>query len=376
MRWRLWKVSPWRKLLFRGLAAAMVAAVMATAGCFAVSSQAQRDFRPVNEPLTPEQSAFAAETPKYLRPESATYLTFPEWYLVFNPQDYGQFLHTHPPSEFPYFTSIGQLWNGYAQVAGIANRHYPIDYGNHLMLAVIGTSSTGEWIIKGVYENSVGRIFEWVGGGAHTPEDAYAADVATDYGNFVPTRPWFEYPYGHAFTGLWSKTDFFGPHFLRKGERKFFLSVEYGVKFLYAGVIRLASHAVYGVADTEVYLSAREIPEAAFAIPGVKKIRTLSDGLSVITVPHYQGFTDTLPLLARQGVQFSEVAGNDEMLVTFIAPAAWTYNLSAGHPLFTMELLGGQPLKRVAIQAPVKSLGNILREIEAQGLRLEHLFDY
>ena len=365
-----------RFCLFSCVTAGLVATIVITGGCVVTSHKAANRFHPVNDPVSSEHRALIASIPKYQRPESGTYLTFPEWYLVFNPQEYAQSLAQHPPSRFPYFKSIDQLWTGYAEVYGATKRTYPFDPGKHLMVMVISTSSTVEFTIKGVYENTVGRLSELSAGNHRTSEDDYAAQVAKDYGDFIPTLPWFEFPFGHKLTKLWSQNRFFGRHFPRKLERKFFLSLEYGVKSLYAGVIRLASHAVYGVADTEVYATVHDIPENAFDNPNVKKIKSLSDGSFVITVPHYQGFTDTIPLLARQGVQFDDIAGNDEILLTIIASADWTYDLAAGNQLFTMELLSDTDSKRVAIQAPVKSLGALLREIETKHLRIEHLYDY
>ena len=365
-----------RHVIRAALLLSLASVAVSISACAIVARNAQADFRPIHEPIAAEHSAFIAQTPKYQRPEDATYLSFPEWYLVFNPQEYAESLRHRPPSQFPYFKSTAQFWRGYAEVYGIARRHYRYNFGANLMVAVIGTSSTVEWSVKGGYENTVGRLSEWIGGGALTDEDTFAADVARDYGNFIPTRPWFEFPYGQKFVALWSATNFFGPHFVRKWERKFFLSFEYGAKWLYAAVIRAASHAVYGVADTEIYASAHHIPDAAFAIPGIKKVKSLGAGAWVVTLPHYQGFTDTVPALARLGVDFDEVAGNDEILLTLIAPAAWNYNLTDGRPLFAMDRLTDAAQKRVAVQVPIKSLGKILREIESGGLRLEHLFDY
>ena len=75
------------------------------------------------------------------------------------------------------------------------------------------------------------------------------------------------------------------------------------------------------------------------------------------------------------GAEFEEIAGNDEIMLTLISPAGWTYDLAGGKPLFTMKLLTGDA-QRVAVQVPVKSLGGLLREMDARHLRLEHLFDY
>lgn len=371
---RLLKSRSLRRFLVGSILFGVAGIALCTVTFIVVASRAQLDFRPVQEPISTELRAFIDKTDKYQREESSTYLTFPEWYLVFNPQEYGQFLHDHPPSQFPYFKSIGQFWRGYAEVYGITKRHYRPNFGDQLMVVVIGTSTTVEYVIKGVYENTVGRLSEC--SGAQTAEEVYAAQVAREYGEFIPTQPWFDFPFGRKLTDLWTTTEFFGPHFLRKCERKFFLGLEYGVKVIYAAVLRLASHSVYGVADDEVYTSVTNIPEDAFANANVKRIKQLAEHSWIISVPHYQGFTDTVPELARQGVDFSEIAGNDEILVTVVAPTSWKFNLSEGKALFTMELLNDAKLQRVAIQAPVKSLGRILREIETKGIRVEHLFDY
>jgi hypothetical protein len=350
--------------------------VLLAGAALVLAARAQPGFRPVVDSLAPEHQAFIDKTPLYARPVAATYLTFPEWFLVFNPQEYARCLAARQASAFPYFRSIAQFWYGYAQVYAITRRSYPFDLGDHLMVVVIGTSTTVEYAIKGLYEGSVGRLSEWSASHERTAEDDYAAKVARDYGDFIPTQPWFDFPFAHALAGLWSGTGFFGPHFPRKCERKLFVGLEYGAKALYAGLIRAASHAVYGVADTEVYASVKALPAAAAALPGVRKVRALGDGSCVIAVPHYQGFTDTVPLLAAQGVDFVEIAGDGEILLSLLAPQGWAFDLAPGHELFRLAALDGSGLQRVAIQAPVRDLGRLLRQIKAEGLQLEHLYDY
>ncbi len=367
--------SPLRRVLYTCVLAAAAIALAGGAAFLVAAWQAQPDFRPIGDPISAAQSATFRHLPKYQRPEGATYLTFPEWYLVFNPQEYARFIATRPPSQFPFFRSIGQFWWGYTQVSGITRRHYPFDAGEHLMVGVIGVSTTVEYTIRGLYETTAGRVTEWLDG-AHTAEDVYAVEVARQYGDFIPTLPWFEFPFGQKLLGLWKTTGVFGPHFLRKTERKFSLSLEYGVKAAYAGVIRLASRAVYGVADDTIYLAVEHVPDAVFADPRITRVERLGEHGWIITLPHYQGFTDTAPLLAAAGADFIDVAGNDEILLTLTAPVAWQYDLSAGRTLFTMPVLDDPTQKRVAIQAPVKSLGSILREAGAKNLRVEHLFDY
>jgi hypothetical protein len=369
-----------RGLAWRRLGALLVGGVavasLSAAAFLAVAHKAQPDFQPIREALPPGREAAIDKIPHYRRDAAGTYLTFPEWYLVFAPQEYARYLHGGRPSRFPYLRLIRQFWSGYAQVYGLTRRSYPFDFGKNLMVVVIGTSSTVEFGIKGAYENTVGRLSEWSAGGATTPEDGYAAEVAKEYGDFIPTEPWFDFPFAHKLVGLWTGLPLFGPHFQRKCERRFFLSLEYGVKSLYAGVIRLASHAVYGVADTEVYASVRNLPEQAFAASAAKKVQRLDGGAWIITLPHYQGFTDTVPNLAAAGMDFDEVAGNGEILLTLTAPSAWSYDLADGRRLFAMPLLTGPETQRIAVQVPVRSLGAILRKVRERGLAVEHLFDY
>ena len=339
-----------------------------------VARAAQPDFRPVTTPLPPGREIIISQIPHYKRETVATYLTFPEWYLVFAPQEYGEYLKARPPSGFPYFRLIHEMWWGYSQVYAIS-RSYPFDGGDNLMIIVISRSSTFEFGIKGAYEETVGHLFEAISG-YHTPEDAFAARVAVEYGDFVPTKPWFEYPYAHRLKSLWANVPFFGPNFPRKIERRIFLSTEYGIKALYAGVIRLASHAVYGVADTEVMASATGVNQAVLSDTRARKVRDLGQGTWILALSHYQGFTDDVPELAKEGMDLDEVAGNREILVTFIAPKNWTYSLAEGRLLFSMPLLNTTDSKRLAVQAPVSALGGILREAQEKGLRVEHLFDY
>lgn len=337
-------------------------------------SLAQPNFRTIHDQIPAEFKVVENGIKDYSRAEESTYLTFPEWYLVFNPQEYGKFIGENKPSGFPYFKSIGQFWGGYCQVYGITKRNYPFNAGDHLMEAVIGTSFSVEYVVKGVWENTIGRISEWVSG-SQTEEDMYAAKVAQEYGAFIPTNPWYQFPYGEKFVGLWTGTPFFGSHFLRKFERKVFLSLEYGIKTGYALLIKIGTHAVYGVADTEIYVAVKNAPESIFQDTRIHKIKNLGNGSYIITVPHYQGFTDTIPVLAREGVEFIDFAGNNEILVTAIAPQNWNSDLKNGAILFTMDMVTSLE-KRIAIQAPTKSLGPMLVQLEAEGVKIEHLYDY
>lgn len=359
-------------IVITGAAAIVLFAFFFTRIC----ASSQPDFKPIQEQPPAEIKQIEGSIQGYHRTEETTYITFPEWYLVFNPQEYAAFLSKNLPSGFRYFSSVTQAWGSYCRVYGIATRNYPPNPGNQVVEAVIVTSFSVENIIKGVYENTFGRISEWLGSNERTEEDNYAAAVATEYGTFIPTRPWYEFPFGQKLSGLWKETPLFGRHLLRKWERKFFLSLEYGVKDVYARLIGIGTHTAYGVAETEVYAHVKNAPASIFGDQRIRKIRDLGNNSYIITLPHYQGFTDTAPTLARTGLQFLDIAGNDEILMSVIAPRAWKYDISKANVLFKMDLMTTGESERLVIQMPVRSLCDSLRTLETESVRIEHLFDY
>ncbi len=93
------------------------------------------------------------------RPEEQTFLTIPEWFLVFSPKEYAEDVQRRPPSSFPFFDHIVQFWRGYRAVVR-ATENYPVNWGYHLMVVVIGVSTTVEYGMKGVYESTLGRLTE------------------------------------------------------------------------------------------------------------------------------------------------------------------------------------------------------------------------
>lgn len=313
----------------------------------------------------------------YPRPEESTYLTYPEWYIVYSSEEYANFLQKGRPSQFPYFSSIGQYWCGYCTVYQITNKQYGFNAGDHLMLWVIGVSFSVENLIKGVYENTIGRLTEWVSSAEKTDEDQYAFRANQEYVAFIYDSPWFEFSFGKKLGGLWSETALGGPNLIRKWERKLILSVEFGVKAIYGGLIKLASRAVYGKEPTEIYASVENVPEGLLQKePRVKQITGLGPQAHVVAIPRYRLFTEIVPALTRQGLHFRDIAGNHEIFVTAIAPRDWTFSSQDGEVLFVMTILTKPELKRLGIKARVKSLHAFLATLEQAGVKIEHLYDY
>ena len=77
----------------------------------------------------------------YTRAEAFTYLTLPEWFIVYSTDEYAGFIATRRPSDFPYLGSVRQYWGFYSTACAETKRKHPFETGYHVMLGVIGASS-------------------------------------------------------------------------------------------------------------------------------------------------------------------------------------------------------------------------------------------
>jgi hypothetical protein len=309
------------------------------------------------------------------RPESSTYLTLPEWYIVYSTEEHAAFIAAHPPSHFPHLRAVRQYWIYYAGVCRATRGRYPFDAGVHLMLGVIGVSFSAENALKGVYEATVGRATELVAG-FESDEDRFAAATARQYGGFMHTVPWYRFPFGARLRALWRETGWWGPQPVRKWERKLALTAEYGVKAVYAALIRLSTGAVYGADDLHVEARVEAAPEALRADARVRPVQQIAPGAWIVRLPRYEPFTGVAAALVARGVRFVEIAGNDEILLTALVPRGWRHSADAGRLVLVEPVLTDPATARLAVAVSVPALHAVLPLLAAQGARLEHLYDY
>ncbi|MEO6526244.1 MAG: FAD-binding oxidoreductase [Gemmatimonadaceae bacterium] len=316
----------------------------------------------------------------YLRDEGQTFLTHPEWYIVYSSDEYAAWMKTRLPTDFPYLVSIGQFWVNYREARALTSHAYPLNGGYHAMLVVIGTSYSAELALKGLYENTIGRVSGWTAGHALSEEDHYAYQVAHDYGQFIHVYPWYKYPFAAKLRGLWTELPAWGPHAFRKYERKMFLSLEYGIKALYASVIGFGTAAAYGTEDDRMQLVATGWSDSLAAAYPVVQLRARLDSQHVLlAAPRYDLFRDLLLRFAGTGasVHLTEIAGNDDILLTGIAPAAWRSPTPSAQVVYSLPLPSDAARHRVAMRVRVPDLLAALGVLQAErGLTVDHIYDY
>ena len=323
------------------------------------------------------QVAVPAGLLDYARPEDETYLSYPEWYIVWSYQEKAEYQRTHLPGGFPYFSAVGQYWTSYCGMNRVVQGKFPFSPGTHLMLVVIGTSFTVEYALKSLYENTVGRVTAFMSGGQPSEEDEYAYKVAQDYADFVLVRPFYEYSFAKQLGGLWRETSWFGPHMVRKWERKLFLTYDYAVEAFYCELIEIATRAIFGVAGSETYATLEHAADSVFAAnPHIKVVQPLGNRAYVVIIPRYHEFTPTSLRLARQGVQYRDIAGNAWVAVSIVGPRAAADSLAPAQLLFSDPVVIHPDRQRIVIRAPVASLNTFLLKLERTGYTIEHIYDF
>lgn len=312
----------------------------------------------------------------YRRKLDNTFFTFPEWYIVYSFEDFGRFLERGSESGFNYLGHILGFWRSFCTI----NRAVPATTESRTevktMIYIIGVSYSLEYAIKGLYENTIGRIFEWIRGEHRTPQDDYARAVLQDYAAFLYTVPWYKYPFREKLDGFMAISTP-TPSTARTIERGFALGSEYLVKIGYAWLIQKGLDASSDAEPRDIMLVAATLPpEALAAEPRIKPVRALSPQWQLVQVPRYKDFTEILQGLLDRGIAVAEIAGNREIMITVIAPKAPPLDIKDAVELFSLDLDAKPGFRRVGMKATIERLVDINRELKARGAGIEHFYDY
>lgn len=324
-----------------------------------------------------ERQAATAGIPNYARAEDDTFLSYPEWYIVWSYQEKADFQEHHLPSGFPYFDAVGQYWSSYCCISRLLEGNYSPNIGEQLMLVVIGTSFSAEYILKGAYEKTIGRLSEWSSANDFTQEDEFSYRVARDYADFVHVRPFYEFHFARRVPALWNGTDLWGLHPMRKWERKIFLTADYAIEAFYCWTIEKLTHLTYGYEPSETYLWIENVSPASLAATAqVKTIKQVGAKSWIVSIPRYQEFTRVVSNLAADDVRFTEIAGNTQIAVSAIVPTTWTYEGPEVQLLFSAPILTSTPMKRVMLSADVSALHLVIKNLQKVNAPVEHVYDY
>lgn len=313
------------------------------------------------------------QTPqKELRTGYISFLSFPEWHLVYCPEEQANFFKRRTASTFPFLEQSTQIWDGYEIMNNQVKDQYKVDFNYHLMIWVIGLSSSAEYSIKSWYETVVGRITDthYV----YTDEDKFNAQFTQEYVDFIKDRPWYEFDFNSRLRSLWSTTSFFDVHFLRKLERKYILTSELLVKYGYGKLIGIGSQSIYGLSEPTTTVVLESLPKKK---NGLRIGKIFDDKSVIVHLPRYDKFYLAALDIAKRGGEFREIGGNTSaILITLLTPSDYHPKFDNTQVIFNQDIPSDIKTKRIAIATPVANLDEFLLECDQKKIKVEHVYDF
>lgn len=318
-----------------------------------------------------------APFPMPARDESLTFLAVPERLVVAQADEYARHLAHARPSAFPYFSAARDYWGALNTACGVTTQEYAFNAGQQITLGVLGAGHTAEQLVKGAYEGTMGRLVEWLAT-TDTPEDRFAAETAGELARFERGAPWQQFPFGARLQQLWAATPMWGPHLIRKWERRVVLSAEYGVKALCASAARLIAATPADKDTARLHAWVGGATPAALQANGAEIVSTVGPGSFIVTLPRGAAFTRSVVGLIGAGVKVLDVAGNDEIALTAIVrqPGAAEEGPPAGRVLASDPLLTDPVARRLTVRTPLSRLADVSAWLQRRGAVLEQFYDY
>jgi hypothetical protein len=176
-----------------------------------------------------------------------------------------------------------------------------------------------------------------------------------------------------------------GPHVVRKWERRAVLSVEYGIKALCASGARLIAATPPDKDTARLHAWVGGATPAVLQANGAEIVSTVGPGSFIVTLPRGDAFTRSLVGLIGGGVKVLDVAGNDEIALTAIVrqsdpgperAAAAEDSPPAGRVLASDALLTEPAARRLTLRTPLARLADVAAWLQRRGGVLEQLYDY
>ncbi|MBO6901488.1 MAG: hypothetical protein JJ864_09080 [Rhizobiaceae bacterium] len=330
---------------------------------------------PASDSAARISARLGSEIAGYKRPEVSTFLTYPEWAIVYAAREYAGLVADASPRAFPYWAYIGRFWRDYALMVR-ATADYGFNVQNHLMLMVIGISHTVEHAVQWSYENTVGWLTELTAMFQPVPEDTYQTAVSAEYAAFLDQVPWYRFPYGEKRAGLWDTGPASGFAAIRSWERKLGFGLAYSIKQGYADLIKSGLDATSEAAHLDIHVWAQGAVAAAIAgEPDTELVEEIGADGAVFVTRRYQVFTDMIPRLIERGMRFVEIGGNRIIFLTLTADEEIAAP-EGTQAVFDYALPADRSMRRIGLIVPVGELHTALPELTRAGAVLEHVYDY
>jgi len=312
---------------------------------------------------------------EYFRAEEQTILTVPEWYLVYNPKEYADYLKSGKnPSDFPFYKSIDEYWKLYDRSLKLTSEAYPENSEYKTMLQVIGASMTMEYGAKIIYENTIGRFFSLFAEEQISKQEETIIEAQSAYSDFIYQTAWYEFKFLDWIKKVWTVSDNSDCSTLRKWERTVLFTFEFSFKAFYSQLIQWAAQSTYETPSNVIYL----IVSNTDSIKESKDLKIIKKGADkmIIAVTRWGAFTTEMIKLSNQDIKIYEISGNDEIAVSTIMGNSKDIKLADTKLLYQSKIVTHDKLKRNVYFLPVDKLLPFIKKARNESVTIEHVYDY
>ena len=154
-------------------------------------------------------------------------------------------------------------------------------------------------------------------------------------------------------------------------------SLEFGFKALYAKAIGYGAQTAFEGSDGLVTMHiVAEGVDLQAVDTRINLLKEFAGGHRVVTVPRWGEFTEIVPKMAKAGVRFVEISGNDEIVVTALSDRRHDAKPAAARLLFQSMVIDPVDTQRSVYWVKIEDLHTALESLQQQGLTLEHVFDF
>lgn len=311
----------------------------------------------------------------YYRAEEQTVLTVPEWYLVYNPKEYADYLESGKnPSDFPFYKSIDEYWKLYDRSLKLTSEAYPENAEYKTMLQVIGVSMTMEYGAKILYENTIGRFFSLFSEEETSQSEKVIIEAQKSYSDFIYQTAWYEFKFLPWITKVWTASENSDHSVLRKWERTFFFTIEFSFKAFYSQLIEWAAKSTYETPSDKIYLIVSNV-DSIKESKNLKIIKRDGDKM-IIAVTRWEVFTKEMIELSKQDVKIYEISGNDEIAVSTIMNRSQEIKPQGIKLLYQSQIVTDDKVKRNVYLLPVEKLLPFIKNLKSNNVTVEHVYDY
>lgn len=321
--------------------------------------------------------------PGYHRPQSNTYMTQAEWFLVDVFRELGNFTRKSPWYEFPFAKFVelyGQVYQSareFARREGLTDRKAFKEY-----------DEMDKQLMQGM--KSLFKVMQWA---AHRAAAKGETDVRTqaflsrffaDYATFMTHTPWYMFPHRKTLADLADKQRVAGSGRLDNQARKLYRQarVMFAAMDMVAALTRRSLGGVQVDPTTSFLLEVNDSAPLPLESDEKVEIERLTKDLVLVRTGRYMPFTRAMEKLADKDVRLVQVAGNTHISVLLRTGVAELTGLQvAFDPVLTYQypsaaLEGGDTAHYQMVRVMVSDLPQFMKQARQSGAEIVRVHDY